>query len=232
MALAMASMSGLRGSSQAVLDGSLKLSSSSLLVTPNTGRVAVSKTGLSVRAQQVSVESIDTGRRAMLGLVAAGIASGSFVQAVLAEAKQIPIGPPPPPSGGLPGTLNSDEARDFKLPLKDRFFIQPLSPTDAALRAKESAKEIVNVKAFIDKKAWPYVQNDLRLRASYLRYDLKTIIAAKPTDEKKYLKELTGKLFDTIDNLDHAAKIKSSSEAEKYYAETVSSINDVLLKLG
>ncbi|KAH9611190.1 hypothetical protein KSS87_011373 [Heliosperma pusillum] len=229
MAQPMTSMSGLRGSSQAVLEGSLHLSGSSRLVMPNTGRVAVPRTGLGIRAQQVSAE---TSRRALLGLVAAGVTSGAFVQAVLAEAKQIPIGPPPPPSGGLPGTLNSDEARDFKLPLKERFYLQPLGPTEAAERVKDSAKEIINVKALIDKKAWPYVQNDLRLKSSYLRYDLKTVISAKPKDEKKTLQELDKKLFDTISNLDHAAKIKSSSEAEKYYAETVSALNDVLAKLG
>lgn len=32
--------------------------------------------------------------------------------------------------------------------------------------------------------------------------------------------------------LDHAAKIKSTPEAEKYYAETVSTLNDVLSKVG
>lgn len=99
------------------------------------------------------------------------------------------------------GTLNSDEPRDLKLPLKDRFFLQPLSPTEAAQRAKESAKEIVGVKKLIEKKAWPYVQNDLRLRAEYLRFDLNTVIAGKPKDEKKSLKELTGKLFQDISNV-------------------------------
>ena len=64
-----------------------------------------------------------------------------------------------------------------------------------------SAKEIVGVKQLIDKKAWPYVQNDLRLRASYLRYDLNTVISAKPGGEKKPLKDLTGKLFSVIDNV-------------------------------
>lgn len=99
------------------------------------------------------------------------------------------------------GTLNSDEARDLDLPLKERFYIQPLSPTEAAQRAKDSAKEIVNVKQFIDKKAWPYVQNDLRLRAEYLRYDLNTIISSKSKEEKKPLKELTGKLFQDLNNV-------------------------------
>ncbi|XP_065618190.1 oxygen-evolving enhancer protein 3-2, chloroplastic-like [Quercus suber] len=130
------------------------------------------------------------------------------------------------------GTLNSDEARDLDLPLKERFFIQPLTPAQAAQRAKESAKEIVGVKEFIDKKEWPFVQNDLRLRAGYLRYDLNTVIAAKPKDEKESLKDLAGKLFQDIGNLDHAAKIKSTPEAEKYYAATVSSLNNVLAKLG
>ncbi|CAA0835945.1 Oxygen-evolving enhancer protein 3-2-chloroplastic [Striga hermonthica] len=227
----MASMGCLqRGSSQPVFDGSLR---SSRLSRTNAARICQARPGLRVGAQQQpsSVET-EPSRRAMLGLVAAGIASVSFVQAVLAEAKPIKIGPPPPPSGGLPGTLNSDEARDFNLPLKDRFYLQPKTPAEAAARAKESAKEIFAVKAQIDKKAWPYVQNDLRLRAEYLRYDLNTVISAKPKEEKKALKDLSAKLFQTISNLDHAAKIKSSQEAEKYYAETVSALNDVLSKLG
>ncbi|KAF8096986.1 hypothetical protein N665_0298s0050 [Sinapis alba] len=219
----MASMGvGLRVTSPAVLEGSAK----------NNGRVtAAQRSGLVIRAQQSEVAQ-ETTRRSVIGLVAAGLASGSFVQAVLADAVPIKIGPPPPPSGGLPGTDNSDQARDLGLALKERFYLQPLPPTEAVARAKESAKEIVNVKSLIDKKAWPYVQNDLRLRASYLRYDLNTIISSKSKDEKKSLKELTGKLFDTINNLDYAAKKKSTPDAEKYYSETVSTLNDVLAKLG
>ncbi|KAK4254062.1 hypothetical protein QN277_009494 [Acacia crassicarpa] len=214
-AMASSSMAGLRSSSQSFFEGSSRLNAAS----GNVRTASLGRHGLVVRAQQGQSEA-DTSRRAVLGLVAAGLATGSFVQAVLADAKTIKVGPPPPPSGGLPGTLNSDEPRDLLLPLKDRFFLQPLGPSEAAKRAKESAKEILNVKGLIDKKAWPYVQNDLRLRAEYLRYDLNTVISAKPKDEKKSLKELSGKLFQTISNLDHAAKIKSQPEAEKYYAET------------
>ncbi|XP_039061761.1 oxygen-evolving enhancer protein 3-1, chloroplastic-like [Hibiscus syriacus] len=94
------------------------------------------------------------------------------------------------------------------------------------------AKDILGVKSLIDKKAWPYVMNDLQLKAEYLRYDLKTVISSKPKDEKKSLNELTKKLFNTIDGLDHAAKIKSTPKAEKYYAETASALNDVIAKLG
>lgn len=130
------------------------------------------------------------------------------------------------------GTLNADQPRDLDLPLKERFYLQPLPPAAAAARAKESAQDIINLKPLIDKKQWPYVRDDLRLKAGYLRYDLNTIISSKSKEEKKGLKDLTGKLFDTIDDLDHAAKIKSPTEAEKYFAETKSVLNDVLSKLG
>ncbi|XP_068644398.1 oxygen-evolving enhancer protein 3-1, chloroplastic-like [Aristolochia californica] len=235
--MAMASMAGLRGSSQAVLEGNLQISGSRSLTAGGSGRLAMNRSGFgTIRAQQQPTESSDvvvqSGRRAILGLVATGIASGSFVKAVLADAKSIKIGPPPPPSGGLPGTLNSDEARDFDLPLKNRFYIQPLAPAEAAARAKESAKDILGVKDLIDKKAWASVKNDLRLKAGYLRYDLNTIISAKPKEEKKSLKDLIGKLYATIDDLDHAAKIKSTPEAEKSYAKTVAALNDVIAKLG
>lgn len=100
MAQAMASMAGLRGSSQAVLEGSLQLSGSTRLNVNGNSRLAMTRSGLTVRAQQALPEP-EASRRAVLGLVAAGLASGSFVQAVFAEAKPIKVGPPPPPSGGL-----------------------------------------------------------------------------------------------------------------------------------
>uniref|UniRef100_A0A0F7H1D0 Photosystem II subunit Q-1 n=1 Tax=Habenaria pantlingiana TaxID=1498489 RepID=A0A0F7H1D0_9ASPA len=232
----MASMAGLRGSSLAVLEGSIQLSEGSRLAATTSVRLSGGgRAGFGViRAQtgQLAEGDRQGGRRAMLGALTAGIAGAAFVNSVLAEAKPIKIGPPPPPSGGLPGTQNSDVPRDLDLPIKDRFYIQSLPPNEATQRAKESAKDILGVKELIDKKQWPYVQNDLRLKASYLRYDLNTIIASKPKEEKKNLKQLTSKLFNTISDLDHAAKIKSPEEATKYYTETKSALDDLLVKLG
>ncbi|CAL9129516.1 unnamed protein product [Musa textilis] len=223
----MASMAGLRGLSQTLLEGSLQLSGSNRLAIPRGNRVADARPGLAIRAQQQAAtegdSSAHSSRRAVLGIVVTGLAGGSFVKAVLANAKSIkPIA----------GTLNADQPRDLQLPLKQRFYLQPLPPSEAAARAKESAKDILNVNQLIDKKEWPYVMNDLRLRAGYLRFDLNTIISAKPKEEKKALKELTGKLFAAIDELDHAAKIKSTPQAEKHYATTKSLLDDVLAKIG
>lgn len=69
------------------------------------------------------------------------------------------------------------------------------------MRAKESKADILKVKSFIEKKAWPYVQNDLRLKAGYLRFDLRTVIAAKTKDEKKMLKELESTVYTKLDEV-------------------------------
>eukprot|EP00250_Pteridium_aquilinum_P002316 c12514_g1_i1 orf=1020-1688(-) len=185
---------------------------------------------LPIRASSQPAEQCS--RRALLSIIATAAPAVLFAKEAMAAASSIKLEGPPPLSGGLPGTENADQARDTDLPLKQRFFLQPLPPQEAAARAKDSAKDIVNVKSLIDKKAWPYVMNDLRLKAGYLRFDLNTVIASKSKEEKKALKSLVNKLFSEIDNLDYAARSKSSSNAEKYYATTVSSLNDVLAKLG
>ncbi|KAL8098073.1 hypothetical protein AgCh_031005 [Apium graveolens] len=109
-----------------------------------------------------------------------------------------------------------------------KFFLQPLTLSEAAASAKVSPKEIINGKEFINKKALPFVQMDLRLKASYLHCDLNTIIASKPKDEKRSLQALTEKLYNVIDicltnsftffsQLDYATKTKSSIPTQKQY---------------
>ncbi|KAL2253253.1 UNVERIFIED_CONTAM: NADPH:quinone oxidoreductase [Sesamum indicum] len=85
----MASVNGFSGSSQGVLEGSLQLSGSGRLSIPKTNRIPLARTGFKVRAQQAQISApTETSRRAMLGLLAAGFASGSFVdKMVLAETK-------------------------------------------------------------------------------------------------------------------------------------------------
>ena len=105
------------------------------------------------------------------------------------------------------GTDNSDQARDVDLPLKERFYLQPKTPQEAADRVKVAAQEIIDTKPLIARKAWPYVQNGLRSSASYLRFDLNTIVASKPKEQRKSLKDLTAKMLAALDNV----RILSSS---------------------
>jgi photosystem II oxygen-evolving enhancer protein 3 len=195
--------------------------------------VATNKASRTIYSQQQS-EDASPSRRAMLSLLAATAAAGAFTGTASAEgARKIVVDTkPPPPSGGLPGTENSDQARDLDAPLKERFFLQSLDVKGAVARAQESADAIVGVKPLIEKKAWPYVQNELRNKAGYLRFDLNTVISSKAKGEKKQITALANKLYDSIADLDYAARKKSSNDALKSYDSTVSLLKEVLSKLA
>lgn len=64
-------------------------------------------------------------------------------------------------------TENADQAHDTNLPLKEKFFILPLPPTNSAQHAKFSTQDIIAIKLLIDKMAWLYVQNGLRSLIGY-----------------------------------------------------------------
>lgn len=112
MANAVASMAGLRGASQAVLEGALsstrvpshKSSSSSSRVCDASGAAGKSIL-VAVRAQQnEEPETVSqSSRRSVLGLLAVSVAASTLVkeEAAQAEVASIPIEGPPPLSGGL-----------------------------------------------------------------------------------------------------------------------------------
>lgn len=101
---------------------------------------------------------------ALLSLLASTTPAVLYAKETLTATTSIKVKGRPPPSGGLPGI-----------------------ETAAIARAKDFAQDIVNVKSLIDRKAWAYLINDLRLKASYLCFDLNTIIASKSKAEKKAL---------------------------------------------
>ncbi|KAL0321169.1 UNVERIFIED_CONTAM: NAD(P)H:quinone oxidoreductase [Sesamum radiatum] len=104
MALVVTSSAGFCGSSQAVQEGSLRLSGSGRLSMTKTNSIPSARAGFTVRAQQQSPPETDTSRRSMLGLLAAGFASTSFVETVLADTK-IPLPVRPVRIAGIPGSL-------------------------------------------------------------------------------------------------------------------------------
>eukprot|EP00897_Mesotaenium_endlicherianum_P007462 jgi/Mesen1/6744/ME000344S06023 len=208
--------------------GNVSTKAARALTTPKMA-CKVSKASLTVCAQQ-SEET--QSRRSAISLFAATIAAGAFAGDALAEATKVKLEGPPPLSGGLPGTESADQARDTDAPLKERFYLQPQDPAGALARAKESAEAIVGVKSLIERKAWPYVQNELRSKAGYLRFDLNTVIGSKPKSDKKALTSLANQLYDSIAALDYAARVKSVPDATKNYDNTVSLLKDVLAKLA
>ncbi|BBN07945.1 photosystem II oxygen-evolving enhancer protein 3 [Marchantia polymorpha subsp. ruderalis] len=186
------------------------------------------------RMNVVALSSQDetSSRRSLLGLIATSVAAGVFVSDAHAVST-IKLNPPPPPSGGLGGTKNADQARDTDLPLKDRFFIQKISDGEALERLKVAAKAVSATKADIERKAWPYVQNGLRGEAQTLFPDMDQLIASKKTrEERKALIGLKTSIKDALDGLDYACRTKNLANAQKYYDQAVSGISEIIPKLG
>ncbi|CAI5481937.1 unnamed protein product [Closterium sp. Yama58-4] len=152
-------------------------------------------------------------------------------KASLAAVTGVKIEGPPPPAGGLPGTENSDQARDFEAPLRERFFIQIKTPEEALARAKDVVGVFDEVQGYITKKAWPYVRNELRSELGYLRYDLATVIASKAKAEKKALNAELKELITTLESLDYAARVKDQEAAQKFFDATKSKVSALLAKL-
>ncbi|GBG81761.1 hypothetical protein CBR_g33939 [Chara braunii] len=188
-----------------------------------------------VRAQAESQEESGAdhiSRRFAVNALAAAVASTAIALSGPAFAERINIGAPPAAFGGLPGTGNADEARDLDKPLKQRFYLQRLPTAETLARVKQSADEIVNVKPLIEKKQWPYVQNELRSQAGALRFDLSNLLAEKPKSDRTQLKALQKQLFEKIEELDYAARSKNLDKALKLYGEAVPLLNDVVSKFS
>eukprot|EP00270_Netrium_digitus_P004346 TRINITY_DN153_c0_g1_i4.p1 TRINITY_DN153_c0_g1~~TRINITY_DN153_c0_g1_i4.p1 ORF type:complete len:247 (+),score=51.14 TRINITY_DN153_c0_g1_i4:77-742(+) len=221
-------MAAVYGSAAALAGVSLELCASSKVSAPSSSKISLPKSALCFRA---SAEEEKTSRRAALSLIATTIGAGLFAGNALAVS-DIKLEGPPPPIGGLPGTDSSDQARDTDAPLKERFYLQPKGPEEALARAKESAATLKEVKGLIEKKAWPYVQNQLRNEMSYLRLDLATVVGSKPKSEKAALAKESKKVFETIEALDYAARSKNQEKAFQLYAEAETSLASLLAKLG
>ncbi|KAI5077165.1 hypothetical protein GOP47_0006989 [Adiantum capillus-veneris] len=73
---------------------------------------------LPIRTNSSSQPACQCSHRALFFLLATATPAAIFAKEALVVATIIKVEGPPPPSGGLPGTDNADQARGMDLPLK------------------------------------------------------------------------------------------------------------------
>uniref|UniRef100_A0A0F7GYI7 PQL-like protein n=1 Tax=Cypripedium formosanum TaxID=53042 RepID=A0A0F7GYI7_9ASPA len=93
------------------------------------------------------------------------------------------------------------------------------------------AQELLNIKSLIDLQTWKEVQIALRVSASHLKQDLYTIIQAKPGSQRLQLRKLYSILFNSVTDLDYAARSKDAVLVKECYNNIVSTINEVFTKI-
>lgn len=89
----------------------------------------------------------------------------------------------------LLSSSNIASAFDFSLTAPD----QTLEEADSGIRSH--ARDLLQIKRFIDGESWREAQLALRESSSYLKQDLYTIIQAKPGSQRAQLRKLYSVLF-------------------------------------
>ncbi|XP_074558701.1 psbQ-like protein 3, chloroplastic [Curcuma longa] len=121
----------------------------------------------------------------------------------------------------LLSSSNIASAFDFSLTAPD----QTLEEADAVVRTH--ARDLLQIKRFIDRESWREAQLALRESSSYLKQDLYTIIQAKPGSQRPQLRELYSVLFNNASMLDYAARDKDASRVQECYDNIVKTLNEI-----
>uniref|UniRef100_A0A0F7GXX5 Photosynthetic NDH subcomplex L 3 n=1 Tax=Cypripedium formosanum TaxID=53042 RepID=A0A0F7GXX5_9ASPA len=242
MARTMASIAGIRGCPHAALEGKQ-------LAAPAAARVAVGITG--AQAQHGHAEGdAHSGRRAMLGLVAAGIVGGAFAGSALAEDKPVKARPPKP----SPGNPYGDEENGLWLPgfipipkvankinnpdTGTRSFVQlgvyvaNIGPEGSAYRIRQNAFDLLGWGDLLGRDAWNYLKKYLQLKSTIMYYDFDTIITGASEEQKQPLTDLANRLFSNFEKLEKAVKMKDDPSTRSCYDETTVILKEVMDRMA
>ncbi|KAG5255131.1 oxygen evolving enhancer family protein [Salix suchowensis] len=160
-------------------------------------------------------KSFQTTRRLALGLASVALIGNSSAGVSLAEdnwwARDIPL---PVPS--VENKLANEETgtRSF---LKKGIYM-----------ANRYAFDLLALEDLIGPDTLNYVRKYLRIKSTFMYYDLDRIISAVPVDNKQPLTDLANRLFDNFEKLEDASRKKNLSDTKSSYRDTKVLLQEVM----
>jgi len=127
------------------------------------------------------------------------------------------------------GVMITYEARDATQTQDVRSgFAEARDPEFARTRFAESSARFSNIGVSVSKKYWTEGREELRRQVGYMRFDINTLAASKSGAASK-AKILAAKkdLFETVDKLDFAMRMKDQASATKLFADTAAKVDAV-----
>ncbi|XP_010933268.1 psbQ-like protein 3, chloroplastic [Elaeis guineensis] len=118
---------------------------------------------------------------------------------------------------------NSNNASSFEF----RFTVPDQTLEEADAGVKVHARDLLQIKDFIDSKSWKEAQLALRQRSPYLKQDLYTIIQAKPGSQRLQLRKLYSNLFNNVSRLDYAARDRDARVVQECYMNIVTTLDEI-----
>lgn len=167
-----------------------------------------------------------TTRRFLLGLAAAAMSAQSGIEKSLAEDNGFSYSGPIP----IPPIYNkiANEETGTRSFLKKGVYMANIGPQGSAFRLRKYAFDLLALEDLLNKDAWNYVRQYLRLKSTTMYYDFDKVISAAPADEKKPLTDIANKLFDNFEQLYAAVKLKSLPKTETCYQDTAVLLQDIV----
>ncbi|KAK1388006.1 psbQ-like protein 3, chloroplastic [Heracleum sosnowskyi] len=110
-------------------------------------------------------------------------------------------------------------AFDFSLTVPD----QTVEEAESGIRFH--AQSLLQVKETLELESWKEAQKELRRSSALLKQDLYTIIQSKPPSQRPQLRNLYSVLFNSVSQLDYAARDKDVTRVTQCYDNIVVALN-------
>ncbi|XP_034679264.1 photosynthetic NDH subunit of lumenal location 3, chloroplastic [Vitis riparia] len=182
------------------------------------------------KAEQIQEQPFQATRRSALGLSSIAILGNSGIGPALAEDNGYWLtGPLPVPTVDNDIVNKETGTRSF---LKKGLYIADVGTKGRMLRLKKYAFDLIALEDLMDKDAWNYFTKYLRLKSTFMYYDFDKLISAVPVDEKQPLTDLANRLFDSVEKLEEAVKIRDISQTESRYKDTKTVLQEVMDRMA
>lgn len=93
------------------------------------------------------------------------------------------------------------------------------------------AQSLLKVKDLLMEESWKDAQTALRKNSGYLKQDIYTIIQSKPGIERSELRKMYSVLFNSVSDLDYAARDKNVPRVWESYDTLVLALYNILKKI-
>nr|CAD1819053.1 unnamed protein product [Ananas comosus var. bracteatus] len=122
-------------------------------------------------------------------------------------------------------SLKSASAVEFRITAPDQ------TPEEAEAAIRAHTQDLLGIKALLDTESWRAAQLALRESLLYLKQDLYTIIQSKPGSLRLQLQQLYSNLFNSVSNLDYAARDQDEKRVHKCYNNIVATLDEIFERI-